>query len=167
MSGSARLEGGKGLATIRLSSAASDFDTISKIREGVIKNISVGYLIHNFVRTDNKDGGPDIVEIRDWEPIEISAVAVPADAQAQIRSANGRRPKRRSRAADAADYTRRLLSQSRQSSAESHGASEARRLLSGVKANTTRVERAKPGALDKFDIAAGAHEARKLLRGRQ
>ena len=41
--GSARIENGVGIATIKLSSAAADADHVQKIRDGVIKNVSVGY----------------------------------------------------------------------------------------------------------------------------
>jgi HK97 family phage prohead protease len=163
--GSARLEGSKGLAVIKLSSAAGDADTVQKIREGVIRNISVGYIIHRSVRADGEDGGPDIVEVRDWEPLEISAVPIPADPGAQIRSAGRMRPRdRQSPAQRAAAYARSLLNQSRQTSAEARGAAEARALLGGKGSSAARVDRAKSSALSKAEIDRGAREARKLLR---
>ncbi len=85
--GSARIEGGEGVATIKLSGAAADADTVGKIRDGVIRNVSVGYLVHQVVKTEAKDGAAATARVTDWEPIEISAVPIPADPGAQVRAA--------------------------------------------------------------------------------
>ena len=87
--GSARIEGGKGVATVKLSGAAADADTIGKIRDGVIRNISVGYIVHAY--RDSEAEGVTTRLVTDWEPLEISAVPIPADAGAQIRSHGGLR----------------------------------------------------------------------------
>lgn len=84
--GSARIEKGEGFATIKLSGAAADADTIGKIRDGVIRNVSVGYLVHEVVKTEADDGTMPTWRVTDWEPIEISAVPIPADPGAQVRS---------------------------------------------------------------------------------
>ena len=86
---SARIENGKGICTIQLSRAPDVADIVLKIREGVIRNISVGYWVHRYETTDDADGVPLKVAV-DWEPLEISAVPVPADAGSQIRSAGGK-----------------------------------------------------------------------------
>ena len=88
--GSARIEGGKGLCLVQLSRARDVADIVTKIREGVIRNVSVGYWVHAS-RTEDRDGGVPLVTVTDWEPLEISAVPVPADAGSQIRSATGRK----------------------------------------------------------------------------
>lgn len=84
--GTARIAGGKGLARIKLSSAAGDADTVVKIKEGVIRNLSVGYITH-VVEKQERDGQPPLWRVTDWEPYEISAVPAPADAGCQIRGA--------------------------------------------------------------------------------
>lgn len=84
--GSAKIEGGKGYARVKLSRAAEDAAIVEKIKDGIIRNISVGYAIHKVVKTDNGgDGVDDEWRVMDWEPLEISAVPVPADAGSQIR----------------------------------------------------------------------------------
>ncbi|CAN7613892.1 HK97 family phage prohead protease [Rhizobium sp. LjRoot30] len=84
--GSARIEGGIGYARIKLSRADEDKAIIDKIRDGIIRNISVGYAIHKVVKTDaDGDGNDEEWRVVDWEPLEISAVPVPADAGSQIR----------------------------------------------------------------------------------
>lgn len=89
--GSAKLEGGKGTARVRLSNAAGDADVVSKIRDGIIRNISVGYAIHKVIKTEaDRDGGDDEWRVVDWEPMEISAVPIPADAGSQIRKNDDR-----------------------------------------------------------------------------
>ncbi|WP_158810223.1 HK97 family phage prohead protease [Beijerinckia sp. L45] len=86
--GTARIDGSLGVATIKLSSAAADADTVGKIRDGVIRNVSVGYLVHAVVRTEATDKAIATCRVTDWEPYEISAVAIPADADAHIRTAS-------------------------------------------------------------------------------
>lgn len=88
--GTARIEGGKGICTVQLSRARDVADIVTKIREGVIRNVSVGYWVHA-TETIEQDGTVPLVRVTDWEPLEISAVPVPADAGSQIRSASGRR----------------------------------------------------------------------------
>lgn len=87
--GTAKIEDGRGIATILLSAAPGVADTVQKIREGVIRNISVGYWLHKVVKTEADDGSVARHDVVDWEPLEISAVPVPADAGSQIRSAEG------------------------------------------------------------------------------
>lgn len=97
--GSARIESEKGICTVQLSRAKDVADTVQKIREGVIRNVSVGYWIHAS-RTEERDGGVPLVIVTDWEPLEISAVPVPADAGSQIRSASSQKAGRAAAPAD-------------------------------------------------------------------
>lgn len=85
--GSAKIESGRGIATILLSRAAGDADIVQKIRDGVIRNVSAGYIRHQIEKTEADDGTIAVWRVTDWEPIEISAVPVPADPGAQTRSA--------------------------------------------------------------------------------
>lgn len=84
--GSARIEGGKGLATIVLSSREDAKGVVQDIRDGVIRNVSVGYRYHAVEKTDGQEGDPALWRVTDWEPLEVSAVPIPADPGAQIRS---------------------------------------------------------------------------------
>jgi phage head maturation protease len=83
---SARIDGGMGYARVRLSNAPGDADVVSKIRDGIIRNISVGYAIHRVEKTIKDDGSDEDWRVVDWEPLEISAVPIPADAGSQFRS---------------------------------------------------------------------------------
>lgn len=84
--GTARIEGGKGYARIMLSRADGDRDVVSKIRDGIIRNISVGYRYHKVEKTAGEDGDVGLWRVVDWEPLELSAVPIPADPGAQVRS---------------------------------------------------------------------------------
>jgi len=84
--GSARIDAGKGYATIQLTRRPDAAGVVQDIRDGVIRNISVGYAIHTVEKTE-RDGQVPLHRVIDWEPMEISAVPVPADPGAQVRSA--------------------------------------------------------------------------------
>ncbi|MDO5606640.1 MAG: peptidase U35, partial [Paracoccus sp. (in: a-proteobacteria)] len=88
--GSVRIEGGKARARIRLSERAEVEDIWRDIRAGIIRNVSVGYRVHRFERVakaDRSDGGARaLYRAVDWEPLEISAVAIGADPGAGIRA---------------------------------------------------------------------------------
>jgi hypothetical protein len=53
------------------------------VREGIRRNVSVAYQIHDAEIVDTKDG-IDTYRVTDWEPLEISIVAVPADASVSV-----------------------------------------------------------------------------------
>jgi len=83
--GSAKIVRGQGIARILLSDAPGDADTVAKIKAGVIRNVSVGYRVHKVEKVET-DGDIPLHRVVDFEPLEISAVPIPADAGAQIRA---------------------------------------------------------------------------------
>lgn len=84
--GSARIEKGLGLARVKLSSAPGDADNVQKIKDGIVRTVSVGYVIHRVEKTEGDDGSVPKWRVVDWEPMEISGVPIPADAGSIIRS---------------------------------------------------------------------------------
>ncbi len=84
VAGSARIVNGQGVATIKLSSAKADAGDVLKIADGVIRSVSVGYAVHKVERA-GEAGGVPVIRVVDWEPMEISAVPIPADAGAHFR----------------------------------------------------------------------------------
>lgn len=82
--GTARMEGGRGVATIQLSARDDLAPIIADIAAGIIRNISVGYRTHAF-EVDMKAKPRPLYRAVDWEPFEISFVPVPFDAGAQVR----------------------------------------------------------------------------------
>lgn len=71
-------------ATIRISKRADVDDIWTDIRDGILKNISVGYQVNERTLTREGRGEPDEFRITSWSPAEISLVAVGADPNAQI-----------------------------------------------------------------------------------
>jgi hypothetical protein len=86
VAGSARIDGGQGFARVKLSTAPADADVVAKIKESVIRNISCGYTVDR-VEVVERDGEVPLWRVTKWTPIELSAVPIPADAGAHIRSA--------------------------------------------------------------------------------
>lgn len=91
--GSARIEGIRGLARVRMSSAPEDAGRVMKIATGIAPNASVGVEIHESQVTEAKDGQPKHVLATDWEPHEISSVPMGADDNAGTLAGDGRPPK--------------------------------------------------------------------------
>lgn len=81
------VENGQGRAVVRFADDPAVEPIIAKIESGILRNISVGYQVHEYEVDKPKDKG-DMPTYRaiDWEPVEVSIVAVPADPSAQIRS---------------------------------------------------------------------------------
>ena len=88
--GSMRVEGGDAICRFRLSAAESAADVVQKINEKVVRNVSVGYKVSSWSVTPAAAGALESRVATKWTPYEVSAVPIPADARAQIRSANGR-----------------------------------------------------------------------------
>lgn len=85
----ASVKKGEGVATLRLSNREEVSGLVEDIRDGVIKNISVGYRIHTFKEEKMRKGETvPTLTATDWEPLEVSFVTIPADASAQARNEN-------------------------------------------------------------------------------
>lgn len=80
------LEGSEGRAVVRFSDREDVAPIIADVRNGILRNISVGYAVHEYEITKPTDGGMPTYRAVDWEPMEVSIVPVPADASSQIRS---------------------------------------------------------------------------------
>ena len=86
---SAHLQGPKGRregrATVRFDTTPEAERAWASVRNGILRNISVGYAVREWERIERKDDVPLLRAVR-WSPLEISLVAVPADAAAQVRA---------------------------------------------------------------------------------
>ncbi|MDK6078931.1 prohead protease/major capsid protein fusion protein [Massilia varians] len=86
------IENGEGRATIRLSKRADIADIVADIKGGIIRSISVGYVVNKYEITravDRDDGGTiPLYRAVSWTPHEISFVGIPFDAQSSTRSAS-------------------------------------------------------------------------------
>jgi hypothetical protein len=85
--GSAKIEKGRGIATVQLSRREDCAGIVLDIKDKVIRNLSVGYRYHKIEKTEGQEGDVPLWRVVDWEPMEISAVPIPADVGSQIRAA--------------------------------------------------------------------------------
>jgi hypothetical protein len=61
-----------------------------KVKDGIIQNVSVGYRIHKLERVGDGDGQTPVMRATDWEPFEVSCVAMDADDGAGFHSTEAR-----------------------------------------------------------------------------
>ena len=76
-----------GVATVRLTNRPEKAGVVQDIREGMISKVSIGYRVNKFeeLKQRSEDDLP-ILRAVDWEPMELSFVAIPADDGAQARN---------------------------------------------------------------------------------
>lgn len=85
-----RFEGRSLVATLTFSESAEGRAAMSKVQEGMIRNVSIGYAIVDYDEKRSSDGAIEVVA-KKWMPHEVSIVSVPADPNTRIR-AGGRSP---------------------------------------------------------------------------
>ena len=84
---SASLAPAEGRATVRFAKEDERAESIfRKVRDKIIRNVSVGYRVHKLERVEEEDGALPVMRATDWEPYEISMVPMGADAGAGVRS---------------------------------------------------------------------------------
>lgn len=77
----ATLEGGRLQCDIVISRREALADLRQDIADGLVRNVSIGYMINERVLTKaNGDGKPDEYRVTNWCPFEVSLVDIPADA---------------------------------------------------------------------------------------
>ena len=76
------LEDGRGMATVRFSRSAFAEEKLAEVRDGILRNVSVGYAITDAtpLRQEDRDG----FLATSWQPHEVSVVSVPADVSVGI-----------------------------------------------------------------------------------
>ena len=82
----ARLERGRGYATLQFSAAADVEPVWQRISDGTLRAVSVGYRVHRYEPRPDAATGETVHRAVDWEPFEISVVPVPVDRDATVRS---------------------------------------------------------------------------------
>lgn len=65
-------------ATVRFSKGALGSEVLGDVRDGIRKNVSIGYRIGRMERDDKAEGG-NTFRARAWTPMEASIVSIPAD----------------------------------------------------------------------------------------
>lgn len=77
-----------GRAKVRFGRSERAEEVYQDVLDGIRSKISVGYQVHK-MQLDGKQGDAEIYRAVDWEPLEVSIVAVPADASVGIGRAAG------------------------------------------------------------------------------
>ena len=70
-------------AVVRFGKSARAEEVWRDVVDGIRRNVSVGYQIHQAVLVETKDD-QDTYRVTDWEPYEVSLVSVPADASVGV-----------------------------------------------------------------------------------
>lgn len=78
-------------AKLRFSTRDDVKPLIEDVKNGIVRNISIGYSVFKFLVTEEAGGIPEYRAI-DWEPYEVSFVSVPADYLAGVRNRSANDP---------------------------------------------------------------------------
>ena len=70
-------------ASVRFGKSARAEEVWTDVRDGIRRNVSVGYMIHKAQLVEQRDG-VETFRVTDWEPFEVSLVSVPADASVGV-----------------------------------------------------------------------------------
>lgn len=70
-------------ATCRLSRSERGEEILQDIVDGIRRNVSVGYMVHEAV-LERQDKTGDYYRVTDWEPYEVSIVPMPADTSVGV-----------------------------------------------------------------------------------
>lgn len=78
------LVGRRLVATTRFGNSQLALDEEKDVDDGIRQKVSVGYIVHEMRLDVEHDDGPDEYRVTDWEPLETSTVAIPADSSVGI-----------------------------------------------------------------------------------
>ncbi len=73
------IDRGVARASLRFSRSARAEEVFQDLRDGIRKNVSVGFMLHEMHLESDHAGESPVYRSDDWEPYEISIVSVPAD----------------------------------------------------------------------------------------
>lgn len=80
----------KGRATLRFGKSQRASEVWQDVVDGIRRFVSVGYAVHRMVLDAKGKDAPDSYRVTDWEPFEISMVAIPADPTVGVGRAEAR-----------------------------------------------------------------------------
>lgn len=81
---SARVDADRtGRATVRFSRSQRGEEIYQDVKDGIRQLVSVGYRVHDY-EIQEREGLSDLVTVKDWEPFEVSIVAIPADTSVGV-----------------------------------------------------------------------------------
>lgn len=74
----------KGRAVVRFSRSQLAEEKWQDVKDGILRNVSVGYRIKEVKLKETREDGTDIYVVTRWEPFEVSLVTVPADGSVGV-----------------------------------------------------------------------------------
>jgi HK97 family phage major capsid protein len=80
----------KGRAVLRFGKSQRAQEVWQDVVDGIRRHVSVGYAIHRMALEKQGKDSPDEYRVTDWEPFEISLVAIPADPTVGVGRAESR-----------------------------------------------------------------------------
>lgn len=81
------IENGEGHALVRFSQREDADAVFRDVKDGILRNISVGYAVHRYDIVESADEKIPTYRATDWEPMELSIVPIGFDDGAKVRSA--------------------------------------------------------------------------------
>lgn len=82
------------VVAVKLGSSELAESEARDIADGIRRNVSIGYVTHKLELVEKRDSGPSVYRATDWEPIEVSTVAIPADFSVGIGRSDASQPVR-------------------------------------------------------------------------
>lgn len=83
---SAEIRDGKAFAKVRFSDREDVKPIVKDVEDGILKNISFGYRVYKYEEMEERQDDYKVFRAVDFEPMELSFVAVPFDSGAMVRS---------------------------------------------------------------------------------
>jgi hypothetical protein len=80
------LKAKSGRATVRFGTDEESERIWQKVREGILRQVSVGYTVHRYEKIEDASEKIPTFRAVDWEPMELSMVPIGADAGAAVRA---------------------------------------------------------------------------------
>lgn len=74
----------KGRCVVRFSTSEDAEKIWQDVKDGILRNVSVGYRIKEVKLTEERETGQDVYTVTRWEPYEVSIVTIPADISVGI-----------------------------------------------------------------------------------
>jgi HK97 family phage major capsid protein/HK97 family phage prohead protease len=66
-------------ATVRFGKSDFADQKYNDVRDGILKDVSIGYNVYNATQQEREDTALDVYRVDDWQPLEVSFVTIPAD----------------------------------------------------------------------------------------
>ena len=86
---SARVEGGQLRVAARFGNSDVAKAERADVADGIRSKVSIGYIVHELRLDSRSENGIDVYRATDWEPLEVSTVAIPADPTVGFGRAEG------------------------------------------------------------------------------